>query len=561
MLVELDRHQSRPRRLGPRARTRLALALFGIGLLAVLLLWRADALIRSTYLRSLDHHAMLDARLAAIGQLYASLAATAQLETRAAAASSVASSLSSLTDERDLPAILRLPLDLEMRIREYQLRVAKAKATVLSAAERETALELMAALGTQHAQHAEQRNYVMADSRQQIQRVTWLSTITLALAAATLLGAAVLALSELRGRRRSEKVTRDTMASLQRLLEAMPIAVHARDLDGRMILWNKAAERTFGWLRHEVLGTDLQFVAEQPGAGAFTRRHAAQAGAVTEAQFFRAHRRDGTLLDVRSATAPYLNADGKVIGTVAVSDDVSDELLRMAQRRAQDEHQREVLVREVHHRIKNHLQGLAALVHQRLAPTGEPHADADAVVAQLLSLATVHGIKAGGQVEPSLSVAIDAIAAHVSGLTGIACELTVANDDSSVHIADEHAVAVALAINELLTNAVKHRLSGSRAPIAIELRERDAHVDVVIRNRGVLPGGFDLDALRHAGTGMSLISALLPRPGAALAFAQRDGWVIATLSLTRPVIKSRGTREPNASEQFTAHLPDPLVAA
>jgi PAS domain S-box-containing protein len=522
-----------------RAHTRLAFGLFAVGLVAVVLLWAADSAVRGMYLRSIDHHAVLDRRVAAIGELYTQIELASHSDNNTKHAAALRRSLAELAVSSDVPQSLALP---QAFVRSVE-RVVAATETRAADAQwfSDQADKLLPELVAMRVRHARHRQEVLAHSRRQIERVSRISAAALFGAAATLLWAATLALSELRRRRRSERVIRESAASLQRLLEAMPIAVHVRDADGRLIVWNKSAEETFGWLRHEILGTAQQLVSDVAGSQARAMRAAALAGHMGEAQVLQAVRRDGTLLDARTATAPYRNAEGQIVGTVAVSQDVSDELMREAQRHAQNDKQREAVVREVHHRIKNHLQGLAALVHQRLSPAGEPHADADAIVAQLLSLATVHGIKAGGRNGAlGLLESVDAIAAHVSGLTGVACELrehTQHVSNVEPRIVDAHSVAVALAVNELLTNAVKHRPRGSQSRVAIDVVEREAAVEIRIRNRGVLPERFDLEALRHAGSGMSLITALLPRRGAMLDYVQRDGWVIATLTLAAPVIE------------------------
>jgi two-component sensor histidine kinase len=100
-------------------------------------------------------------------------------------------------------------------------------------------------------------------------------------------------------------------------------------------------------------------------------------------------------------------------------------------------------------------------------------------------------------------------------------------------------------VNELLTNAVKHRLTGAASPVQVKVDERSDRVVLTIRNRGVLSEDFDPHLLAYAGTGISLVMALLPQSGAHLGFSQSDGWVNARLELMRPAVVLRNEFNPH----------------
>ena len=60
---------------------------------------------------------------------------------------------------------------------------------------------------------------------------------------------------------------------------------------------------------------------------------------------------------VETFKTPVIDENGNVLGTTGFSLDITEQLDREEQRLTEVREQRDVLVREVHHRIKNNLQG------------------------------------------------------------------------------------------------------------------------------------------------------------------------------------------------------------
>ncbi|MBI4996508.1 MAG: PAS domain-containing protein [Rhodocyclales bacterium] len=68
---------------------------------------------------------------------------------------------------------------------------------------------------------------------------------------------------------------------------------------------------------------------------------------------------------------PYRSSSGEVIGVVGISRDITERKLAEERRVAALERQRDTLVREVQHRIKNHLQGVIGLLRNAVADAPE----------------------------------------------------------------------------------------------------------------------------------------------------------------------------------------------
>ena len=97
---------------------------------------------------------------------------------------------------------------------------------------------------------------------------------------------------------------------------------------------------------------------------------------------------------------------------------------------------------------------------------------------------------------------------------------------------EAESIPVALTINELLTNAVKH--SAGLAGVDCRLEVDDSEVRIVIANLGRLPDGFQLSRFPGGVSGLGLVRALLPRRSAVFTLEQQGDEVKATVTLVPP---------------------------
>ena len=102
------------------------------------------------------------------------------------------------------------------------------------------------------------------------------------------------------------------------------------------------------------------------------------------------------------------------------------------------------------------------------------------------------------------------------------------------------AVPVALIINELVANAIKH-LGGRDLPdreVRISAHRDGCTTTLSIENPyDQIPTGFDFDGGTGVGTGLELVRSLMPPEGARLRFDTRQRWMTTTLELEPPVVR------------------------
>jgi len=196
---------------------------------------------------------------------------------------------------------------------------------------------------------------------------------------------------------------------------------------------------------------------------------------------------------------------------------------------------RDVLIREIHHRIKNNLQGVTGLLRQFADRHPEIAESVNQTIGQVQSIAVIHGLQERAPVDNvRLRELIEAVAAGVGALWQKPVAVEVSPGWRPCTIDEAEAVPLALILNELLSNAVKH--GGGQINILLKQGQRPDFIQITLSNPGQLPSGFDFE--HNTGTGLQLIRSLLPRAGARLSWQSRDNTVITLLELEPPVIFS-----------------------
>ena len=198
--------------------------------------------------------------------------------------------------------------------------------------------------------------------------------------------------------------------------------------------------------------------------------------------------------------------------------------------------QRDALVREVHHRIKNHLHGVMGLLRVQ----ADAHADLAPhlieVMGQVGAIAGVYGLQGtGAHPGADLGEVVRLIATVAAG--PVDCEGLAA---TPLPLADVDAVPVALVVNELVANALKHREGPDPVrPVRLALERTGEGARLTVSaGPARLPQGFDFAARRGLGTGLALAATLLPSRGARLDFLQDGDEVRAVLTLEPPILST-----------------------
>ena len=247
---------------------------------------------------------------------------------------------------------------------------------------------------------------------------------------------------------------------------------------------------------------------------------------------------DGDSLTME-ATGSRIIFDG-LPAVLSVFRDITERKRAEEQRLADARQQRDTLVREVHHRIKNNLQSVAGLLQRELGRFLELDPRLEAAISQVHAIAIVHGLQSRNPDEAiRFCDSVSGICETMAELSGRPVLFHIEDEQTAfrpVRIENSEAVSVALVLNELILNAVKHSPPGSAAPTA-SLSADGSSAQLVIRNVLTTAPDFDIDTGAGLGTGLRLVRSLLPGRGAHLAYElDTENFMLTRLKLTAPVV-------------------------
>ena len=167
------------------------------------------------------------------------------------------------------------------------------------------------------------------------------------------------------------------------------------------------------------------------------------------------------------------------------------------------------VVREMHHRIKNNLQNVAMLL--RLQMSGDQEVSAQEVlhdsVNRILSIAAVHEVlsERGFRLVDLKDVLtrLSGAVAHNMRRPDIEVEVLVEGDE--VALPSQAATSLALAVNELVQNALEHAFAGrTHGRVRVSLQRAADELTVTVQDDGI---GLAEDSPRHLG--LELVETLI----------------------------------------------------
>ncbi len=345
-------------------------------------------------------------------------------------------------------------------------------------------------------------------------------------------------------------------------------AIYTLDTEGRITGWGAGAQKMLGYAAGEVLGQhdSIFTVPEDQKTGVFERElaEAAETGRCCMDSW--RLRKDGSVVWSSGIISAVKDQTGTLVGFVRLARDRTEEKIladareqvaadleaRVAERTRQLEEtveelrrknqeahanaeivsrnlrEKEMLLREIHHRVKNNLQVVQSLLKMRarLLPEGETREAFDTTVERVSAMALLHerlyqtphleGLPLSAYVRDLFR---DVAAANL--LDPAQVHLRLDADDIPLQL--DSGIPFGLLMNELLCNSLKHAFPhGRRGAISVSVRRVEDLVRMVVQDDGCgLPESFN--AASNSSMGLKLAASLARQLGGALQFTSDHG--------------------------------------
>ncbi len=308
------------------------------------------------------------------------------------------------------------------------------------------------------------------------------------------------------------------------VINSMNDALMVLDSEGIVRLINHSSVILFGLPEKGLLGKHIKDILPDNNLPDFSLL--VRKCTLPDQEFSYVHPKNGNRA-LSMSVSSMSNTQGQLLAIVCIARDITDHKLAEQQMK-QSLREKEALLREIHHRVKNNLAVVSSLLSL------EARKIKDAGVKSLFeesqqrvrSMALVHeklyqtkdlsSINFEGYIK---SIVSDIISMYRIDTSAITTEINIRDIELDL----ESAVPCGLIINELLTNAFKHAFpKNRRGVLSVNFTKTDGAYTLTIKDNGVgLPEGFDY---KEASTlGLQLVNILTDQLGGTLRIKSDKG--------------------------------------
>lgn len=315
-------------------------------------------------------------------------------------------------------------------------------------------------------------------------------------------------------RKQSEEALRKSEERFSALFDQAPLGYQSLDEDGRFIEVNQAWLDTLGYGREEIMGKWFgEFLAPE-FVDAFRERFPLfKATGRVHSEFQMLHKSGGRRIMAFEGRIGY-KPDGNFKQAHCILSDITES--KQAEKRLHASLlEKELLVREVHHRVKNNMQVMLSLLNLQAQTSGNPELSQMLGESQsrIRSMALVHE-----KLYDSKDVARIDLAGYVKTLVlelfqtyqinPAEIDLIIQTDEVYVEISK--AIPCGLILNELISNALKHTFpENGHSQLQVILREtKNTEIEIVVQDNG-LGLSEDIDLLQPKTVGLYLVKGLV----------------------------------------------------
>ncbi len=333
-------------------------------------------------------------------------------------------------------------------------------------------------------------------------------------------------------RKRAEQALAASEARLRRVLDNLFVFVGIMDLDGNLLEANRAPVEGAGLAYDQVLGRpvwDLYWWSHDPDVRDRIREATEKGRAGLSSRFDVEIRwRDDSRITIDFQMAPLRDDHGRVVELIPSAVDISS--------RKRAEAERETLILELNHRVKNLFMVACGMVNMAARRARTPAEMAEALTGRLMALSRAHALimpAVVGVAQDQGASLRDLVAAIVE--PHIPAELDpLRMTGREVQVAARETTGLALILHELATNSAKYGALSVREG-RLDVAWQDAAEDLLLS--WAETGGPPVAPPAHDGFGGRLLRSTAAGLGGGIEFAWQPAGLRVTLRMRRDRIE------------------------
>ncbi|MEX2573744.1 MAG: PAS domain S-box protein [Balneolaceae bacterium] len=327
------------------------------------------------------------------------------------------------------------------------------------------------------------------------------------------------------------------------IIEAQP-----SDLPGRKIIYaNEGFTNMTGYNKKEVIGQTLHFL-NGPKTDQEERlklRKAIEKWQPAEAEFIN-YRKNGEWFWINISMVPVTDQKGNYTHWISIGRDVSEQK-NQQQQLLESLKEKETLLAEIHHRVKNNLAVVSGMMQLQAGEEDNQEVITrlfDSVV-RIKTMANIHEqlYQSNSFTRLEFSENIKILTASIVQTFQMEMKIKLDFNCETVQLNINQAIPCSLIVNEIVTNILKHAFTGLKAgKILITLSENDEkntiHLNVSDNGNG-LPPGFDKTG-GQGSLGLQLVDVLARQLKADYRYDSLDTGTAFTIQFKKAELKGIG---------------------
>ena len=325
------------------------------------------------------------------------------------------------------------------------------------------------------------------------------------------------------------KLAEETVRKLSRAVEQSSASIVITDLNGDIEYVNPKFCEVTGYSIEEVVGNNPRVLKSGEGTSDMYQNLWSTISQGKEwSGIFYNKRKDGSFFWESALISPIKNESGNITHYLGIKEDITEQKLKDEKLQSSLK-EKELMLREIHHRVKNNLQIISSLLKLQATYITDPIALEYFRVSQdrVKSMALIHQ-----QLYRSTDLSSIDFGDYLRNLTTHLFQAYGANEKNivlnieanNIFIGIDSAIPCGLLINELISNSLKHAFPGSkRGKILIKMESiGDNRFVLTVSDDGI---GFpeDLDFKNTKSLGMQLVITLTEQIDATIELIRDKG--------------------------------------